>query len=158
MLLLDKKPQITILIFMASTTVNLRGHHLLCLLAFRGKGYNRAFINNLAKLQEKIRNDKKIKIKIVEGADDICVQCPYLNGNTCCKEAEERTQKINKIDNNILNKLNFKKNEIITLSDLVKSLSQIPKQELAKLCSSCSWLKTENCPKEIILFIHSFST
>lgn len=51
-------------------TVQLRPHHLLCILTHVGKGYSPAFTTNMAVIIQRItaRED----IEIVDGPDDIC--------------------------------------------------------------------------------------
>jgi len=55
--------------------VNLRPHHLLCILNFEGLGYSTEFVEKLRKVKEAIDNDAII-VKLVEGQDDICSTCP----------------------------------------------------------------------------------
>ena len=51
-------------------TIQLRGHHLLCILTFVGKGYTPKFIKNMKYIVRKIGEGEAIKI--VWGPDDIC--------------------------------------------------------------------------------------
>ncbi len=142
-----------------SNQLKLRGHHLLCLLAFRGKGYDSAFISNLKKLQERIKKEKNIKIKITDGPDDICSACPHLKKSICCIDAEDSESKTRSMDNNVLKKLNLDKdsNEI-ELSAIIKALENTEENEIRELCAACPWLQREDCPQAIRLFIHSVST
>lgn len=50
--------------------VRLRGHHLLCVLTFIGKGYSPAFVEGMAAVVDRISTGAPIRI--VEGPDDIC--------------------------------------------------------------------------------------
>jgi hypothetical protein len=60
--------------------VLLRGHHFLCILTYRGKGYSDAFVANMSAKVAAIRNGQPVQL--VEGPDDIC------NGFTdACREA-----------------------------------------------------------------------
>ena len=59
--------------------VLLRGHHFLCILTFRGKGYTDAFVDNMSAKVAAIREGQPVQL--VEGPDDIC------NGFTdACRE------------------------------------------------------------------------
>jgi hypothetical protein len=51
-------------------TVRLRGHHLLCLLTFVGKGYTPAFTANYRRIV--VRLNQGEAVKLVGGPDDIC--------------------------------------------------------------------------------------
>jgi uncharacterized protein len=51
-------------------SVRLRPHHLLCMLAYSGKGYTDAFVANYDAVMARL-NDRE-EIVIVSGPDDIC--------------------------------------------------------------------------------------
>lgn len=51
-------------------TVRLRGHHLLCLLTFRGAGYGAAFVANMREIAERLSAGEDAVI--VDGPDDLC--------------------------------------------------------------------------------------
>ncbi len=60
--------------------VLLRGHHFLCILTYRGKGYSDAFVKNMSAKAAAIREGQPVQL--VHGPDDIC------NGFTAaCREA-----------------------------------------------------------------------
>lgn len=51
-------------------TVRLRGHHLLCLLTYKGKGYSPAFVANLDQVADRLTAGEEVLL--VEGPDDVC--------------------------------------------------------------------------------------
>ncbi len=68
-------------------TVRLRGHHLLCMLTYVGKGYSPAFVENYDRIAGRL--SKGEEIFLVDGPDDICA--PLLCGGDChCYEASVR--------------------------------------------------------------------
>jgi len=60
-------------------TVRLRGHHLLCMLTYIGKGYSPAFVENYEAITGHLSNGEDIEI--VDGPDDICQ--PLLCESDC---------------------------------------------------------------------------
>lgn len=60
-------------------TVRLRGHHLLCLLTYAGKGYSPAFVANLDRVAARLGAGEAALV--VEGPDDICA--PMLPAGNC---------------------------------------------------------------------------
>jgi hypothetical protein len=58
--------------------MKIRGHHLLCLLHFEGKGYSRDFIENMYKIKEALEKGKVFFV--LNSCDDICRKCPYMEG------------------------------------------------------------------------------
>lgn len=51
-------------------TVRLRGHHLLCLLTYAGKGYSPAFTAGFTRIADRIAGGETVQI--VDGPDDVC--------------------------------------------------------------------------------------
>lgn len=51
-------------------TVRLRGHHLLCLLTYAGRGYTPAFVSRLDQVADRIAAGATIEI--VAGPDEVC--------------------------------------------------------------------------------------
>lgn len=62
-------------------TVRLRGHHLLCLLTYAGKGYTPAFVTNLDRIAERLGAGEAVLV--VEGPDDICGPMLSVEGHHC---------------------------------------------------------------------------
>ena len=51
-------------------TIRLRGHHLLCLLTYRGVGYSDTFVANLDRVAARLTGGEAVEI--VAGPDDVC--------------------------------------------------------------------------------------
>ncbi|WP_313615916.1 DUF1284 domain-containing protein [Agrobacterium sp.] len=64
-------------------SVQLRGHHLLCMLTFVGEGYTVAFTDNYRKIAKRLSAGETIEI--VEGPDDICQPLLCSEGAHCHK-------------------------------------------------------------------------
>ena len=56
--------------------IQLRGHHLLCLLGYRGMGYSKEFCENMTTVYEELRQKPETMIRIVLGPDDLCAAYP----------------------------------------------------------------------------------
>ncbi len=75
--------------------IQLRGHHLCCLLTYVGKGYNPDFIKNIDSVVGKIAQGAEVVI--VRDFDDICTlsgkgACPHLD--RCDREDMRRRDQI----------------------------------------------------------------
>ncbi len=63
--------------------IRLRGHHLLCMLTYVGKGYSPAFVENYDAIAGRLSAGEKILV--VDGPDDVCA--PLLCDADChCRE------------------------------------------------------------------------
>jgi hypothetical protein len=66
--------------------VRLRGHHLLCVLTFVGKGYSPAFVASMAATVDRIAAGAEIVL--VEGPDDICAAHMAEDRDPHCLQAD----------------------------------------------------------------------
>ena len=48
--------------------IHLRPHHLLCLQAFRGKGYSESFVKKMTEVHARLRENPKLEIRLAKGA------------------------------------------------------------------------------------------
>jgi hypothetical protein len=62
--------------FQSDQPVALRGHHLLCVFGFQGKGYNEAHAMGMAAVLRRLRRPG-VRVRIVSGPDAICATCPH---------------------------------------------------------------------------------
>lgn len=62
--------------------IDLRGHHLLCMLTYIGNGYSPAFVENFDAIAMRLNNRETIHL--VDGPDDICA--PLLCGGARSSE------------------------------------------------------------------------
>ena len=61
-------------------------HHLLCILGYRGLGYNENFTSNMTKIVKDLRSNPNTIINVSPEADDICIACPYNSKGICIKK------------------------------------------------------------------------
>jgi hypothetical protein len=121
-------------------TIFLRGHHILCLQGFQGYGYSEEFVENMTHIKNLIEKED-IKIRISNKPDDICQSCPNLSSDNICKDLNYN-EKIKKMDNEVIKKLNIK-NEEINSSELFEKVNSIfnSKETIIPICDNCLWLK-----------------
>jgi hypothetical protein len=67
------------------TTIKLRGHHLLCLLSYRGKGYTPDFTANFNALIDQINRGATVEIS--SGPDELCGALRY-GATIACEHAK----------------------------------------------------------------------
>lgn len=122
----------------------LRGHHLFCLLGFKGMGYSKEFAENMKKVHQYLRSNPHTPIQIVEGPDQLCEKYPN-DGTYHCKD-----QNIYERDAQILNKLGLKIGQVLTWNEIEKHIKNhaIPK-DIQIYCESCSWRSYGVCEEGI---------
>ena len=116
----------------------LRGHHLLCLKGFQGYGYDENFTKNMIDVNSK-RKMENTTITLTNSPDDVCKACPNLKNNVC--ENEKQNEKIVFMDNEVLKKIDSKKeyNSI----ELFEKIDEIftTKESVSTICAKFMWHK-----------------
>lgn len=109
----------------------LRGHHLLCIRNFKGKGYSEEFIRNFYSVLERL---PKEKIKIVNSVDVICGKCPHNKG--ICKKEEDSEIKTKQKDDRLIKAANIDLNKKYLYEDLKELVKHIKARDF---CDDCEW-------------------
>jgi len=73
--------------------LRIRPHHLNCMPRFIGKGYSKAFCENMHKIKTRIENGELYTL--VYEADDICAYCPNLVNGVC--RDEDKVQRYDRL-------------------------------------------------------------
>ncbi|WP_273792868.1 DUF1284 domain-containing protein [Brucella anthropi] len=120
-------------------TIRLRGHHLLCMLTYVGKGYSPAFVKNYDRIAERLSEGEVILL--VDGPDDICT--PLLCGGDChCYEASvrERDRLALEAVGELIGQTLFTQNPFeLDAERLAAMRSAFAKGTLRKACQHCEW-------------------
>ncbi len=150
---------------MSEAFIRLRGHHLVCLLSFVGKGYGQASVENFIGIAKEISAGRN-NIQIVDCADDICrprrgAPCPQAEECSC------RGDEIAQFDKMALSLLNQEGAAFLPLQPCSQMQFssfftwQMRKAMIsgrfAPLCQACDWWEricksvVENKFKDVIL-------
>jgi len=119
-------------------SMRLRGHHLICLHFFKGKGYNLDFIRNLARIMEKAKEGETVEISA--GPDDVCLFCPHLKGRKCSYR-ENAEAEIKAMDKTALALLGVNPGTVVRWQAIEEKIPAIFDKWAAKYCSDCDWRK-----------------
>jgi hypothetical protein len=113
--------------------MKLRGHHLICLHFFRGKGYNEDFRENLSNLLTGI---ERKEIIVTTSADDVCKKCPYLKDGLCNYENNAENEII-EMDKRAITLLGIRQ-ENVKWREIKEKLPLIFKGWMI-YCKDCDW-------------------
>jgi len=125
---------------------NLRPHHLICILCFKGKGYNQEFTENLWRIYRALnKNASACQINIVQGVDDVCAKCP-VQKSACCKHEE----KVTKIDNAYSTALQLRTGDVLSIIEVRNKVRDfLTLDDFRKICRHCDWQEYGICEKRI---------
>ncbi len=124
--------------------VELRAHHLLCILGFKGLGYSKDFIKNMEKVISDI-NSGSYSIKIITGCDVICSVCPFRKNNKCYKEKDSE-RRVKKRDLEVMKRLKVKIGDEFPPKKLWALVAKrIVPSDIPIICKGCEWLSLGYC-------------
>ena len=124
--------------------MQLRGHHLLCLLGFRGLGYSRRFVENMGKVAE-VAFSQPVDIKVVDHCDVICSACPHFTGERCHKKKGSASQ-VRRRDLKVIDKLGLQVGAEVPARELwARVRRSIAPRDLRAVCTDCEWLELGHC-------------
>ena len=116
----------------------MRPHHLLCTRSFKGKGYSPAFVENMQRVINRLKNG--CDITLITGVDAICAPCPERIGNHCRSEA-----KVTGFDEAVLSQLGLeRKTYMYTEIDRILT-ARLTEFVYDCICQGCEWKQTGIC-------------
>jgi hypothetical protein len=120
--------------------IQLRPHHLLCMLTFIGKGYSPAFVANLEQVVRRLATGAEV-VQIVAGPDDICA--PLLGEADChCHRSSvgERDRLATEAISLLLTRsLEPGTQFLLTRNDLDKLRDAFAAGSIREACTGCQW-------------------
>lgn len=112
--------------------IELRAHHLLCIRGFQGLGYDKAFVENFARVVKALEDDPSIVVTARE--DVICARCPH-NLDGCIKGP-----KAQELDERVLRELGFRADAVGKASAVLRRVEErIPPRRVTEVCRGCEW-------------------
>ncbi|PMC34845.1 DUF1284 domain-containing protein [Bacillus sp. UMB0899] len=122
----------------------LRGHHLFCLLGYRGMGYSKEYVENMTRLHQTLRKNPKTWIKLTLGPDNLCEKYPN-SGKYHCQDVH-----IYERDAAILEKLGLRIGQILSWKDIESLITlHVDPSDIQTLCKSCFWKSYGVCEEGI---------
>lgn len=112
----------------------LRGHHIFCLLGYRGMGYSQEYVENMTLLYQTLRDNPETWIQLVNGPDQLCEKYPN-SGEYHCQD-----NTIYNMDAAILEKLRLKIGQILKWREIETNIQKYATpSDIQTVCKNCSW-------------------
>ncbi|WP_026576691.1 DUF1284 domain-containing protein [Bacillus sp. UNC438CL73TsuS30] len=122
----------------------LRGHHLFCLLGYRGMGYSKEYVENMTRLHQTLRSDPKTWIELVHGPDHLCEKYPNSGDYHCLHN------NIYERDAVILEKLGLKIGQFLIWEDIESHIQKyVVPSDIQTVCETCFWRSYGVCEEGI---------
>ncbi|MFQ3547075.1 MAG: DUF1284 domain-containing protein [Termitinemataceae bacterium] len=122
----------------ARSNLYLRPHHILCIRAYRGKGYSQEFIENMNSVIARLK--AKEPFTVTFGTDSICETCPH-NVSGCLQ-----TEKVQDFDSKVTDLLDLREKQTYSYDVLEKLVQErLTEEAYTCICSTCEWQKNNVC-------------
>jgi hypothetical protein len=126
--------------------IRLRGHHVLCLLGYRGMGYSPEYAANMSKVHDQLRREPHTTVELVAGPDDLCVCFPADKPYHC--ESDSVYSK----DELVLTQLGAAIGERVTWAELMRRVAAVVRpDDIPRWCATCPWLGYGVCEEGVRL-------
>ena len=131
---------------MGQEPIPIRGHHLLCMLGFKGLGYSSAFVRNMRLIVDRVRGNPATALVLTTECDGICRACPYQQDGNCAKPRTGKRRPAD-ADRALLSHLGWAPNTHTTAGEAYQRIATcVDTGDLGRLfCRSCSWLEEGFC-------------
>ncbi|WP_449537518.1 DUF1284 domain-containing protein [Ferdinandcohnia sp. Marseille-Q9671] len=122
----------------------LRGHHLFCLLGYRGMGYSKEYVENMTIVHQTLRENPKTFIQIENGPDHLCEKYPN-SGEYHCQD-----NSIYERDATILEKMGLRIGQVLHWEEIEMRIQQkVLPSDIQVVCDSCSWRSYGVCEEGV---------
>ena len=124
--------------------MRIRGHNLLCIQGFVGKGYNPEFIANMTRVVGSL--DDAASVTVIDQPDVLCAACPNLAESGCVLHGEGSEKGMVQQDREVMGRLGLAAGETYEWKEIVRRIaSQVAPDDLDDICGQCPWLPLGVC-------------
>lgn len=128
----------------AVRTIDIRAHHLVCLVGFRGLGYNKEFIENMTRVA-RLFHSRDTAILIIDKTDAICSACPYNRDGNCARERDSE-RRVRSKDLEVMRRLELRVGDKFRSDRLLGLIGErISPADITEICQGCDWLDLGYC-------------
>ena len=127
-----------------------RAHNLLCLLGYRGKGYDDRFVAGMTALQRTLRADPASLVEIRAAPDLLCAACPNLEASGCALGGREHEAHMRAQDLDVASRLGLEPGAVVSWKEvLARVAAHVRGADLPAICTTCPWLPLGWCAEGI---------
>ncbi|GKX27771.1 hypothetical protein SH1V18_02510 [Vallitalea longa] len=132
--------------------MRIRGHHLICNLGYKGKGYDERFTSVMSNVMYLIKMNPDLNVRVIDDIDILCSACPNRKGEKYCTNKDtEANKRIKQMDHLVLDILDIQPYSLHNWTELQKKIALDFKLEhLNKLCKNCEWRQLGYCRQGLL--------
>ena len=126
--------------------MKIRGHHLICILGFRGLGYSPEHVLNMKRIVGRLQSPRSVHFEVVDYPDDICAFCPFFIDGGCQQNGPKSESIVKSLDFNVMARLALTAEERLTWPEAeAKIRARLYPEDINVICKECRWLPLGYC-------------
>ncbi len=130
--------------------IPLRAHNLLCLLGYRGRGYDDRFVAEMTAVYEALGADPGTRVEIRTSPDRLCSACPNLRGGGCTLGGPDHEAHMRSQDEDVAKRLGLAAGDVVTWAEVLRRVARgVRGADLPSICTTCPWLSLGWCAEGI---------
>ena len=121
-----------------------RGHNLLCIQGYVGKGYSPEFVENMTEVIASLRPNTEVTVSAEP--DVLCAACPNLAESGCALHGEGSERGIVRQDRDVIERLGLEENAKTAWREILERIrANVEPEDLDEICGECPWLSLGVC-------------
>jgi len=140
--------------------IPLRAHNLLCLVGYRGRGYDDAFVARMSAVHAALTRDPATLVEVRTGPDTLCDACPNLHlgkgpsasegGGGCTLGEPDHEPHMRAQDEDVARRLGLAAGQVVTWAEILARVAdRLRGRDLPGICTTCPWLPLGWCAEGI---------
>lgn len=130
--------------------VPLRAHNLLCLLGYRGRGYDAACVEQMTEVHRQLTTAPDTPIRVLLQPDRLCAACPHLGASGCTLGGPGHEASMQAQDAEVARRLGIEAGEVLPWRTLLARIAdRVRGPDLPGLCTTCPWLPLGWCAEGV---------
>lgn len=130
--------------------IRIRAHNLLCLLGYRGRGYDAAFVEGMTAIHRILRADPETRVQAQASPDVVCDVCPNLSGGGCILGGPHHEAHMRAQDLDVLRRLDLVEGHVYTWREILARVAgSVRGEDLRAICTTCPWLRFGWCAEGV---------
>jgi hypothetical protein len=130
--------------------IPLRAHNLLCLLGYRGRGYDDRFVTEMTAVHDLLARDPESFVEVRTRPDRLCGACPNLREGGCSLGGPDHEAHMRSQDEDVARRLGLADGGVYRWREILDRVARsVRGADLPAICTTCPWLSLGWCAEGI---------
>jgi uncharacterized protein len=130
--------------------IPLRAHNLLCLLGYRGRGYDARFVAEMTTVHHVLERAPETLVEVRTRPDRLCGACPNLREHGCTLAGPDHEAHMRAQDEDVARRLGLKDGGVYPWREILERVARsVRGADLPAICTTCPWLSLGWCAEGI---------